>query len=873
MQLSTNTIQRLDQRIATKIEDGDIDVVLSPIIKNNLRFEPRPYQIEAFTALDYYLNNPKLRAKPTQVLFHMATGSGKTLVMAGAILELYQMGYRNFIFFVNTDTIIRKTKENFLNPNSSKFLFKEQININGVNVNITEVDNFETTNSDDISILFSTIQGLHIRLNNPRENSVTFDDFIGKETVLISDEAHHINTLTKKKLNVTEKSSVTSWEYTVERILKASPNNIMMEFTATLELNHPEVAVKYADKLLYDYSLAKFREDGYSKEVKTNQVDYEPIQRALVAILISQYKKKVFASSGILAKPVVMFKSKTTAESAKMEEAFIAAVRGLSESKLKELIKLDNTILTKAIAYFNSLEISLQGLVDELKEDFSEDKIISVNSKNDSDEKQITINSLEDRGNEFRAVFAVDKLNEGWDVLNLYDIVRLYDTRDAKGSKPGKTTVQEAQLIGRGARYFPFKLEENQEIDKRKYDNDLDNVLRVCETLHYHCSHNPRYITELNQALRQMGLFPEEKVEVDLLLKEDFKETKLYKSGFIFVNKKVKNNPKTLLEYQAPTINKRHTYALKTNRSASTIILDQKSVKENKVAANFATPHAFDLWSETIIKKGLNKIPFYHFDNIKRYWPSVKSMQDFISNPNYFGGIRVEVTGLKKDTNTLSPKQKLAIVVYVATKIANEISTTFGDYRGTKTFEREPIRKYFRDKKLSFSVNLNTTAETGKPTMRRDIDTKYAINLLEKDWYVYNENYGSSEEKFLVKYFDRVIDELKERFQNIYLLRNERFFKLYRFSDAKATEPDFVLFMTEKEGDKEVVYQLFIEPKGEHLIYHDMWKEEFLTEIETEAKIELYQNQQFKLIGMPFYNEKAEMGKKRDEFDFKLKSL
>ena len=41
----------------------------------------------------------------------MATGSGKTLVRI-AILELYKQGYRNFIFFVNTDTII-ETKENF----------------------------------------------------------------------------------------------------------------------------------------------------------------------------------------------------------------------------------------------------------------------------------------------------------------------------------------------------------------------------------------------------------------------------------------------------------------------------------------------------------------------------------------------------------------------------------------------------------------------------------------------------------------------------------------------------------------------------------------------------------------------------------------
>ena len=193
-----NTITRLDKRIASKIDDGDLLVELSPTIKNNLKFTPRPYQEEAFTSLNYYLNNPRLRTNPTQVLFHMATGSGKTLVMAGAILELYKNGYRNFIFFVNTDTIIRKTKENFLNPSSSKYLFNDKINISGVNVNITDVESFESTNHDDISIYFSTIQGLHARLNAPRENSITFDDFIDKKIVLISDEAHHINTLTKK---------------------------------------------------------------------------------------------------------------------------------------------------------------------------------------------------------------------------------------------------------------------------------------------------------------------------------------------------------------------------------------------------------------------------------------------------------------------------------------------------------------------------------------------------------------------------------------------------------------------------------------------------------------------------------------------------
>jgi type III restriction enzyme len=35
-------------------------------------------------------------------------------------------------------------------------------------------------------------------------------------------------------------------------------------------------------------------------------------------------------------------------------------------------------------------------------------------------------------------IFTVDKLNEGWDVLNLFDIVRLYEGQNTGGSNKGK---------------------------------------------------------------------------------------------------------------------------------------------------------------------------------------------------------------------------------------------------------------------------------------------------------------------------------------------------------------------------------------------------------------------------------------------------
>lgn len=840
---------RLDKTFDVLIDNDVIEIAPSTIIKQNLKFPSRPYQDEAFSRLFYYLNSFKNRSKPTQLLFHMATGSGKTLIMAGAILELYKSGFRNFIFFVNTDTIIRKTKANFLNPYSSKYLFNELININGENVIIKEVENFEAANSNNINILFSTIQGLHSKLNNPHENSITFDDFIGKQIVLISDEAHHINTLTKKKLTGEELETSRSWESTVTRIFQSNNENILLEFTATLELTHPMVAAKYNSKLIYDYALARFREDGYSKEVKTNQIDFEPIDRALVGIIISQYKKKIFSKYGLLVKPVIMMKCNSIANSTQLENELKLLLRNLSEANLIRIKNLNNPTVKLAFAYFESLGLKLANLIDELKDDFAEEKIISVNSKNDSDAKQIVINSLEDKANEYRIIFAVDKLNEGWDVLNLFDIVRLYDTRDS-----GKTTVQEAQLIGRGARYFPYKLNDQQELDKRKFDGDLENELRICETLHYHCTHDPKYISELNIALREIGIIPNEKTEVFLELKDDFKQSKFYKSGFILLNKKVANDPKVFLEYKEPKIRNIFYYSLRTSESKESILFNEAELQENRPIDKATQLHELSHWESVIIRKAIAKVPFFMFDRLSRFFPSLKSINDFVENENYLGKIKIEVSGLRKDIKDLTPSIKLDICVKMLNEISEEINLKFGDFKGTSTFHREPLRKIFKDKKLYFALNESSDAEIGRPTMRSNIDPKYYVNLLEKDWYVFKENFGTSEEKFLVKFLDSQIEELQKKFKDIHLLRNERFFKIFRFSDGKATEPDFVLFMTESITGEDLICQLFIEPKGGNLLDADRWKENFLTEIQSEAKVELFQNEKFRLIGMPFYN-------------------
>src|SRR4030066_1623180 len=110
----------------------------------NPAFELREYQKEAFARFFHCYNGDyENKEYPLHFLFNMATGSGKTLIMAGLILYLYNQGYRNFLFFVNSTNIIEKTKDNFLNPASPKYLFNQEMVIGNRRVRVSPVENFE----------------------------------------------------------------------------------------------------------------------------------------------------------------------------------------------------------------------------------------------------------------------------------------------------------------------------------------------------------------------------------------------------------------------------------------------------------------------------------------------------------------------------------------------------------------------------------------------------------------------------------------------------------------------------------------------------------------------------------------------------------
>jgi len=822
----------------------------------------REYQKRAFQHFITHYESDQC-PKPTQVLFHMATGSGKTLIMAGLMIYLYKKGYRNFLFFVNLSNIVQKTKENFLNAKSTKYLFADEINLDGERIPIKEVGNFQYSDPNAINIVFTTVQGLHMGMWETHENSLSLDDFAEKPVVLISDEAHHLNVSTKKSKD--EEKAARTWEQTVNYLFLSNVRNVLLEFTATCQTENPLIKAQYESKIIFDYTLRKFRADLYSKEILTLRTDLSPMDKALQALMLSQYRLKVFQDNRLSIKPVILLKSNRIEDSKRFMADFIETVHNLTGATLERISKeaIITPIMQKAYSYYAKKGITFDALAQELRDDFSVEHCLSVNSFADVEMMQILLNSLEDEDNPYRAIFAVDKLNEGWDVLNLFDIVRLYETRQSSGTRISGVTVSEAQLIGRGARYCPFQITPDQPQYQRKYDNDLDNELRVCEELYYHCQNDSRYIGELHKALRETGIDIDRTVQRQYKLKEEFKNDSLYTHGLVFINEREVASRKEVDGLPPFVRDKLHTETIATGGAGVDVVFDDSvNVISNLSNAQVATAHYTKTLREiasmnyAIVNKALMQYPIYKFNTLKSYFPRLTSTRMFITDARYLGNIKVDIISQYAEPPATIIYQAVRNVIG---KIADYISGIEETYVGTKEFHAHRFHEVFRDKTVNYDDPHGE--EAGISQNAQSVRPEWQIDLSQEDWFPYTDNYGTSEEKAFVAYFKQYVPSLRQKYSKVYLVRNEREFHLYSFVGGARFEPDYVLFLQKQNNEGMAQLQIFIEPKGDHLLGDDRWKEEFLLQMKEMAiPVKKYvDDNQYRIWGFHFFNQNHRM--------------
>ena len=895
----------LHEQIKNAIEFGTPKPEIPEYILSNLKYPFFDWQKEAFQYL--LLNEKRTEGKnePTHLMFNMATGTGKTLVMASCILHYYKKGYRKFIFFVNQKNIIYKTENNFIDSTHNKYLFADKIVVDNETINIKKVETFSKSN-EGIEIKLTTIQQLYNDIHIQKENQVLLDDLIKKDIVMLADEAHHLNTDTKKlqgeldlHTELNDKASEVEvekkgWEHTVIELLlnkngkKDNNRNVLLEFTATI----PEIQKiidKYADKTIYKFGLKDFLSAGYTKEINLLSSTLDKRERILQALLFSWYRHKIALKNDLSNwKPVILFRSKHASKelpdnSFDDYEFFQNLVKNIKVSDLDFLKNIEDRFtqgedvyeqgksrVLDLIKFIKNEGVNKSEIITFIKDNFAERNCIITNSKTNKTKKEKIdedtdklLNNLEDKGNHIRAIFTVNRLTEGWDVLNLFDIVRLYSGRDegkdSKGNrKAGSTTVSEIQLIGRGVRYYPFQYQDKIK-NKRKFDENLGNEMRVLEELYYHSDSDHRYIDELKRELKKKGLIDDGRVEKKFNIKRDFAESPFFKNIKIWKNKQIEN----------PERKQKTVDYLKNNLELKfdleSLGMREQEIDFNKEDSDTERLNINDVNKKTITKliKEFEKHIFDKAVNIKSKKQSsllrfeslqqeidIESMEDF--RTKLIGDLKIKLVTVKSSFDEITNKEKLEVLLKALDMIFTELKQHINPYKGTE-FEAYRLADFF-------SEEVRKNVKRDEHSQRIEDELKY------EDWYVVDQFYGTSEEKGLIEFIKDSIINLQNKYKEVYLLRNEEQYKIFDFNTGQGFQPDFILFLKDKTN---LHYQVFVEPKGDNLLQKDEWKNLFLKEITekySKKKVLKIEGKEYNLIGLPLFNQNNN-GEFTEEYD------
>ncbi|MCX3565981.1 restriction endonuclease, partial [Escherichia coli] len=501
--------------------------------------------------------------------------------------------------------------------------------------------------------------------------------------------------------------------------------------------------------------------------------------------------------------------------------------RHLANKKLQ--LSSDTSIWHKVIQrYADSDLVTVTG---QIQEDFNDFNLLNVNKSDLLEENPVLLNTLEEVDNPVRAVFAVAKVNEGWDVLNLYDIVRI--SEQASSSKT--STDSEAQLIGRGARYYPF-IYDGQRSFTRRFDNSTKD-LSVLEQLHYHTINEPAYIKTLHASLEQADIDVHQDgggtVE-HARLKEDFKKSAVYQAGKLYFNE-VEEIERSSRNWE--------TYSLETRFEIQYQIACEESLDNlTGTKGGIIKPEPLVL-DERFYRKAMQRISFYALDNLKRFFPKLTGIREFIRSDAYLGKLKITVSVPQSlDFTTVPAKDKLHLLENVLLRISENVRRNDQKVKGTYRFISQPVKEVIKDYSLhidpSVAINQKITAA---PTIG-------------KKWYVYDNAILNQLEHRLIKMLEAFMPKLKARYDDIYVLRNDEQstrFKLTEFGGVRGFMPDFIMILTRHSDN--TYWQVFLEPKGDDRLLDDAWKERMLETLNDRERIVIDENEHVRLVGIKFF--------------------
>ena len=366
------------------------------------------------------------------VAFSIATGVGKTRLMAACIAYLYlKKGVRNFFILAPNLTLYEKLIRDFGEPSYSKYVFRGITEFVHNQPMVITGDNYCKYLGMDTALGAIHINVFNIaKFNTDSKESKKgaprmkrFSEYLGQsyfeylsgldDLVVLMDEAHRYHADASKKA-INELRPI-----------------LGLEMTAT-PMDEKGRAFK---NIVYEYNLAQALADG--KYVKNPTIA----------------KRKNFEKGTLTGRELDILKLEdaiSVHESTKVQLELYAKENSLP------VVKPFILVVCKDISHATEIfDLFQKELFDGKYADMAL-QIDSSTKKNEEVDRLFV--SLEDRSNKIEIVIHVNMLKEGWDVTNLYTIVPL---------RAADAPILVEQSIGRGLR-LPYggKRTGNKEVDK-----------------------------------------------------------------------------------------------------------------------------------------------------------------------------------------------------------------------------------------------------------------------------------------------------------------------------------------------------------------------------------------------------------------------
>src|SRR5699024_563322 len=208
----------------------------------------------------------------------------------------------------------------------------------------------------------------------------------------------------------------------------------------------------------------------------------------------------------------------------------------------------------------------------------------------------------------------------------------------------------------------------------------------------------------------------------------------------------------------------------------------------------------------------------------------------------------------------ITPKEKIDLIESYFIEISKKIKAGYSKKRGTGKFIGYPIKDYITNyRKRIPNYDTSKMVLVGDP---QNVN-RYEIK---DDYFVYDSAIINLTERQLIDKIEERISELKEKYDEVYLIRMDenmhressknQNLKLHQFGDvSKGTnlagfQPDFILYL----DNADYFIQIYIEPKGIN-IEEEQLKEDLLMYINDHENELLFEDETelVKIKGLKFY--------------------